>query len=140
MNGKCRAGIILGLVGIALGLSFIHPISVKAQNRAVQPPPPVPAQVQVQVGIPAPGGPANDPKKGGFTDALSFPTDRKANRILEAAGDFIKEEAWGEAAKLLQSLLDTTEDIFVEIDRQGGKHWTSLKGEANRLLGTMPPQ
>jgi len=100
-------------------------------------------QVQFQIAAP-PVGPVGrtgeDPKKAGFTDAISFPTDRKAARILEAGADFIKEEAWGEAARLLQSLLDTPEDIFVEVERQGGKHWTSLKNEANRLLGTMPPQ
>lgn len=72
------------------------------------------------------------------TDALTFPTDRKASRSLSAAEDFIKEEAWGEAARVLQSLLDTPEDVFIEVPRDGATRWVSLRGEANRLMGTMP--
>jgi outer membrane protein assembly factor BamB len=97
-------------------------------------------QVQIKmVGPAVVGGPANG-KKAGFADSFSFPTDRKARRTLEAAEDFIKDQSWGEAAKLLQSLLDTKEDVFVEVKRGDATHWTSLKSEANRLLGTMPAE
>ncbi len=93
-------------------------------------------QIQVKVGGPV--GVAG--KKAGFADSFSFPTDRKARRTLEAAEDFIKDHSWGEAAKLLQSLLDTKEDVFVEVKHGEATHWTSLKSEANRLLGTMPAE
>jgi outer membrane protein assembly factor BamB len=84
---------------------------------------------------------ADDPnKKPAMTDAVSFPTDRKARRSIEKAEDLIQEGAWGEAASVLQKLLDTPEDIFIEVKRNQGTHWASLRQEANRLIGAMPPQ
>jgi outer membrane protein assembly factor BamB/tetratricopeptide (TPR) repeat protein len=116
-----RALDLLGAVGLigALAIAFI------------------PAQGQ---GIKAEKKPAGDSNKNpGFTDAVTFPTDRKAKRTIEAAAELIKEESWGDAARLLQRLLDTKEDIFVEVQRNEGVQWASLKTEANRLLGSMPP-
>src|SRR5947207_10313426 len=92
-----------------------------------------------------PGGP--EAAKEEMTDALSMPTDRKAEKQIQAAQDLIKEEKWGEAASILQKLLESKEDIFVEVERrtkgsdgkeQVTKQRTSLRVEANRLLGTMP--
>src|SRR4029079_12585013 len=45
-------------------------------------------------------------------DAFTLPTDRPARQKLEAAEDYIKEEAWKEAAGLLQAVLDMKEDSF----------------------------
>lgn len=77
------------------------------------------------------------------TDAISLTVDRQAKKRIEFAEDYIKEEAWGEAAKALQSLLDAKEDLFLQVRRKGndGKEvvrWTSVRAEANRLLGTLP--
>jgi len=98
----------------------------------------------------APGAPATDePGKEEMTDALSIPTDRRSQQSINAAQDLIKEEKWGEASTLLQKLLESKEDIFVEVERRtkgpDGKEKvtrqrTSLRVEANRLLGTMPAQ
>ena len=82
-----------------------------------------------------------------MTDALGIPTDRKSQQSIQAAQDLITEKSWGEAAKILQKLLESKEDIFVEVERRtkdpDGKEKvtrqrTSLRVEANRLLGTMP--
>src|SRR5207249_11444748 len=96
--------------------------------------------------VPAqPGGP--EAAKEEMTDALSIPTDRKSQKSIDAAQDMIKEEKWGEAASILQKLLESKEDIFVEVERrtkgpdgkeQITRQQTSLRVEANRLLGTMP--
>jgi outer membrane protein assembly factor BamB/tetratricopeptide (TPR) repeat protein len=94
-----------------------------------------------------PGQPATEPAKEEMTDALSMPTDRKAEKSIQAAQDLIKEESWGQAASILQKLLESKEDIFVEVERrtkgpdgkeQVTRQRTSLRVEANRLLGTMP--
>jgi outer membrane protein assembly factor BamB len=99
---------------------------------------------------PAPPGAAEEPGPEEFTDALTIPTDRKAKRKLNAAEDLIThDKAWGDAAKILQDLLEAKEDHFVEVDRKekgpDGKmktvvHRTSVRSEANRLLGMMPAE
>ncbi len=75
------------------------------------------------------------------TSALSLPTERKAQQVIEAARALIQEKEWGQVVRALQSLLDTREDGFVKVTREvpGGKevNWVSIKAEANRLLGTM---
>jgi tetratricopeptide (TPR) repeat protein len=92
-----------------------------------------------------PGGP--EAAKEEMTDALSIPTDRKSQKSIDAAQDLIKEENWAQAANILQKLLESKEDIFVEVERrtkgpdgkeQVTRQRTSLRVEANRLLGTMP--
>ena len=77
---------------------------------------------------------------GAPSDAITFPTDRKAKTSLSLAEDFIKEKSWGEASRILQSLLESKEDVFVEVQRNGKPTRTSLWREANRLLGAMPSQ
>ena len=110
-----------------------------------QPPPP-PAQIfgkvgRVQVdpnGRLIGGAIDENDKVTAFTDAITFPTDRKAKTSLSLAEDFIKEQSWGEAARILQSLLEAKEDVFVEVQRDGKPSRTSLWREANRLIGAMP--
>jgi outer membrane protein assembly factor BamB len=88
--------------------------------------------------------PANAAKEGEFTDAISLPTDRKVRQNLEAAEqDYIKSAQWAEASKLLQSVLMSKEDVFVQVRRKGPDgqekvRWVSARAEANRLLATMP--
>jgi outer membrane protein assembly factor BamB/tetratricopeptide (TPR) repeat protein len=100
--------------------------------------------------VPGAGPVSEEPAKEEFTDALTIPTDRKAKRRLQAAEDLIvHDKAWGDAAKILQDLLESKEDLFVEVERKEkgpdgkmktGVHRTSVRTEANRLLGTMPPE
>jgi outer membrane protein assembly factor BamB len=87
------------------------------------------------------GGGAIDQAERNSVDALTFPTDRKAKRSLSAAEDFIKEESWGEAARILQSLMDIKEDVFIETPGPNNTiKRSSLRGDADRLIGSLPPK
>jgi hypothetical protein len=88
---------------------------------------------------------ATQGKEGEFADALTLPTDRKARMSLQAAEDYIGEAAWDQATHVLQLLLNGKEDLFVEVKRsdatgKASSQWTSIRFEANRLLGTMPAE
>src|SRR5262249_2747020 len=79
---------------------------------------------------------------GPATSAITLPTERKAQQVMNAARQLVGEKEWGQA---LQSLLDTPNDGFVQVTREAagpnGKasvQWVSMKAEANRLLGLMP--
>src|SRR5262249_34378764 len=53
------------------------------------------------------------------------------------------EESWTEAVRILQSVLDNSEDSFVEDEAttpEGKKttKWVSVRSRANRMVGTMP--
>src|SRR5262249_12040989 len=93
------------------------------------------------VPIDNPGNPS-DPSE--FSQAIQLPTDSKLKKKLDAAQDYIKEEKWTEAARILQGLLDITEDKFVQVPKKDVNNketliWTSVKSEANRMVGTLPP-
>jgi outer membrane protein assembly factor BamB len=97
-----------------------------------------------QLKLAPPLGAATPPADGELEGALTLPTDRQTKKRLEAAqDDYIKHEAWKEAASLLQSVLNSKEDVFVPIKRKGADnqektHLVSARKEANRLIGTMP--
>src|SRR5947199_344832 len=84
-------------------------------------------------------GPGASP--GEFTDAITLPKNNDAHKLITAAEELLKEEAWGDVARALQSLLDAKEDAFVQLRRKvAGKEtvqWLSIRAEANRLIGTM---
>jgi outer membrane protein assembly factor BamB/tetratricopeptide (TPR) repeat protein len=88
--------------------------------------------------------PANG-QPGEASSGITLPHDRQAKRRIEKAEELIEEKAWGEAARVLQFLLDAKEDSFLEVKRKGpdGKETTSdvsVRTEANRLLGKLPPE
>lgn len=105
------------------------------------------AQVQMLPGgglaqMAVPGAPGAG-RETEFTDAITLPTDRQAKKRIEAAEDCIRDEDWGTASRLLQSLLDAQEDVFIQVKRkdvQGREtlQWTSVRSEANRLLAALP--
>src|SRR5205823_13882499 len=107
-----------------------------AIQAAPPPPPPAVKGAPVQAAPPATDpGPENE-----FTDAITLPTDRTVKKRLEAARDnYIQFEAWSDAANLLQRILDSKEDVFVQVRQKNEEkvRWVSAKAEANRLLGTM---
>jgi outer membrane protein assembly factor BamB len=79
-----------------------------------------------------------------FTDAVTLPVDREARRLMQAAQDYIKKKEWRIAAECLQSLLENREDSFLEVENaneQGKteKRRVSVRTEANRLIGELPP-
>jgi TolA-binding protein len=76
---------------------------------------------------------------------LKLPADPAQKKRLDAARDYIKEEAWNETVWLLQKLLDVAQDSFVEgvgKDAKGKEvvAWVSVRSEAERLLGSLPPK
>lgn len=71
--------------------------------------------------------------------ALTLPTDPANEKKLEGVKDYLQREAWAEAARLLQSLLDGP-DAFVPV--RGAEteiaRWTTLHAETHRLLESLP--
>lgn len=132
--------VLLVLVGVAL-------LGIWALQSAATAQPVLQKQViingQIQFADGKPGGMSGEDPNAENNAAISFPTDNKLKRKLEAAQDFIKEELWGEAVDVLQDLLNRIEDVMVQVGRRGpdGKEIqqrTSIKAEANRLLGSLP--
>lgn len=144
MRRTCGVLLGVGILGLA---SSWHVLPVLAQPPAVPPAvggqpgaqrPFLRGQLPAGLMVAADVGPTNE-----FTDAITLPSDRQAKKRIEAAEDCIKDEDWGNAARLLQALLDAKEDVFLQVRRQdlNGRetvHWTSVRAEANRLIGSMP--
>src|SRR5262245_8399544 len=107
-SSRRTVAVLLSLGGLA-GLALLPTLGAAPQQAAPQPVPAQPGGVIIRgkavlqpapagIGPAAPGGPSE------FTDALTLPTDRDAKKRIDAAEDYIKEEAWGEASQLLQAL------------------------------------
>jgi outer membrane protein assembly factor BamB len=102
------------------------------------------AQRGVIKGLPGIPGKA-DEDKSAFTDAVTVPVNRESKQVVQAAQAYIKKKEWQTAVELLQSLLEDKQDSFVEVD--GGaddkgkatKRRVSVRIEANRLIGELPP-
>ncbi len=126
--------------GIACALAVIaYAPLIEAQDAV-----PAKKKGSVKKAAPAQSPAGVNVKEGEFTDALTLPTDRKARKAIEYAEDLMRDGQWADAGHALQILLNSKEDMFVEVQRKGpdGKEssqWTSIRFEANRLLGTMPP-
>ena len=92
-------------------------------------------------------GPA-EKKAEGDKDAdgsygINLLTDSNTRKRLATAADYIKAQAWTEAIRLLQGILEAKDDVFVPVHRteQGGRtrtQWVSARLEAEHLLGSMP--
>jgi outer membrane protein assembly factor BamB len=149
MSSKRRIGLVLAGVGALSALSFLPAAlgQVKVEIKAAaaplaarRPVPPIIGQLD------------NEMVPPGDFEGIQLPKNPDAQKLIAAAEDLIKESLqkpdnpqWVEAARALQSLLDAPEDAFVQLKRKGpdGKetvHWTSIRSEANRLLGAMPPE
>jgi outer membrane protein assembly factor BamB/tetratricopeptide (TPR) repeat protein len=105
--------------------------------------PALPAGVMQQLPAQAPG--ANNDNE--YSEGITLATDRNIKKILEAAQELIdeaaKNDSWGEAAGLLQQVLDVKEDVFVPVKRRSADgvektHQVSARSEANRMLEAMP--
>jgi outer membrane protein assembly factor BamB len=133
--------VVLGigiLIALALGpvTSALSQVRVQVQGRPLQPAGgPVPAAIQPVV--------PEDPNE--FRADLTLQTDNRLSKKIEAAKDYMKDESWDEACHILQRLLEVNEDSWMPIKGTGadGKektYWASVRNEADRLLGTMPPK
>jgi outer membrane protein assembly factor BamB len=88
-----------------------------------------------------PGQPDAGPDEA--AQSIQLPTDGRLKKKLDAARDYIKEQSWGEASRILQSLLDAEQDSFVDVlgkDHDGKPTHTnvSVRVEAEHLLSTFP--
>jgi outer membrane protein assembly factor BamB len=108
--------------------------------KAVQVAPAVPIQPPVPGGIAPAVSSENE-----LTDALTLPADRKIQKMLDTAEDYKKNEDWTNVAKILQSVLNAKEDVFVPVKRKDAHGQErisriSARAEANRLLSTIDPK
>ncbi len=71
-------------------------------------------------------------------DGVFLPPDRQAKRRLEMADELIGEGRYGEAVRLLGSLLEGPEDFFFK-PHPDQPVFRSLKAESGRLLSKLPP-
>jgi outer membrane protein assembly factor BamB/tetratricopeptide (TPR) repeat protein len=72
-------------------------------------------------------------------DGVFLPPDRTAKRRLETGQELIEAKRYGEAVRLLGSLLESSEDFFFRPDPKQ-QMYRSLKAEAARLLAEMPAE
>jgi outer membrane protein assembly factor BamB len=80
---------------------------------------------------------------GAAPDPIILPTSRKTANQIKAAHEYIAAKDWDNAVKLLQRVLDESEDSLLETpikDPQGKEiiRRTSARAEAERLLVTLP--
>ncbi len=73
-----------------------------------------------------------------LADNVFMPAPRTTLQRLVQARDLLQEGRFGEAVRNLGSILDAQEDFFFQPNRDEPIH-RSLKAEAQRLIGAMPP-
>ncbi|MEX0676434.1 MAG: PQQ-binding-like beta-propeller repeat protein [Pirellulales bacterium] len=128
------------LVAAAAGLGILIPSGLASLAQAPQPaaPPGVRVrQVQIRRNFARNAALRGDDELA--ADGVFLPPDRQAKRRLELAGELIGERRFGEAVRLLGSLLEDKEDFFFKPDAEEPV-FRSLKAEAGRLLAELPPQ
>jgi outer membrane protein assembly factor BamB len=131
---------LTGFLGWLAGVVLVMGLAVRTEEASAQP-----AKVPLQpgpAGGPAAGGAAGQQPGGDsseetrFTDRVRLPVDRSANRKIERVKEWVEREEWGDAVRLLQNILNSPEDVVLK-DEKG--RWVSVRYEANRILGEMPP-
>ncbi len=111
----------------------------------------VPVLGQIIVDGPALKAPPKLPKPAdGSTlsaqySAIKLIENSNFRQYLNVARDCIKDKAWQDAVTAIQTILDNKEDFYAQVTELGpdGKktqRWTSVKFEANNLLGSMPDE
>jgi outer membrane protein assembly factor BamB len=83
--------------------------------------------------------PARPGQEEDVVDGVFLPPDRTAKHRLEAAEEMIGERRYGESVRYLGSLLEGSEDFFFRPEGSGTVY-RSLKGEAGRLIASLPPE
>src|SRR5262249_51631913 len=78
-----------------------------------------------------------------FSHFASLPSDPAIARKLQAARDYLGNEAWDDAIHVLQSVLEVREDVFVPLrhrDKNGEETVGrgSARAEARRMLASLP--
>jgi outer membrane protein assembly factor BamB/tetratricopeptide (TPR) repeat protein len=143
-----RASIVLLPLFVAVSIVWLEPghAQEKAKDKAaVKVAPALPAPPGMAKGVPA-GRPGSNVDPDGFlNNGIHLVKDEKRrDRQIEAALDYIEKERWDIAIERLQKLLEIEEDVFVRLKRKNDAgeesyNWVSAKQEADRILGTLPP-
>lgn len=146
--GRWRRWGILGSLTSTIAIGIVSAQAPQAPQKA-QPLPPQAPPIQVRVGagqvlingrVGMIGQIGNDPSRDNNNQRVRLPIDPRARRKVEEAKRFIDTQDWQSAVKILQSLLDASEDNFLqESDSDKGRR-VSVRAEANRLLGSLPPE
>jgi len=133
-----RAGGVALTVAAFATLAFLQvaraqklPAVEAAQPNVAQPPQPQPGQ---------PGQPGDAIEQ---ESNITLKRDNEKAAKIEAAQDYINTEDWKQATELLQLLLQLESDVFAQLPRKDAegkvtKVWTSVRGEAKRLVATLP--
>ncbi|MDH3718632.1 MAG: PQQ-binding-like beta-propeller repeat protein, partial [Planctomycetota bacterium] len=86
---------------------------------------------------------ADDEETLRLTEPVFLPPDRRMVRMLQTSRKLLDQDRYSEATRALARILTAEEDFFVA-DRPGvageGRHFRSLKNEARRIVGQLPPQ
>jgi tetratricopeptide (TPR) repeat protein/outer membrane protein assembly factor BamB len=158
MGKTCRFGLAVtsGCALLAvLALFCIDPAAGQIKRVQIKPPPPPPPQIIIggpgggpvfvgPGGLVAPG--TSSGGSGSQFSAIKLAEKSEYRQFIEVARDCIKDKAWNDAATALQTILDNKEDFYVRVkerDPHTGRETerrTSVKYEANNLLGSMPEE
>jgi len=84
------------------------------------------------------GSEAGQDLAGAAARGIFAAPDRTLVQLLGKAESLVEEGRYVEAVRCLGAILDSPEDYFYQPDRGGPVH-RSLKSEAERMLGRMPP-
>ena len=97
-----------------------------------------------------PGQPAQPGAGTGTAAGLSsvkMIEDPNQRKRIEVGGDLIRDKVWNDAVKVLQGVLDEKKDYYVQVRerdpldvKKENIRWTSVKFEANNLIGSMDPE
>ncbi len=71
-------------------------------------------------------------------DNVFLPADRRTLQDLSKSRELLEQGRYGEAVRYLGAILDAPEDYFFQPDKKAPIH-RSLKAEAQRLIGQLPP-
>jgi outer membrane protein assembly factor BamB len=77
--------------------------------------------------------------------SVKITEDSRFRRVINVGRDCIKDEEWKQAVDALQAILKERQDYYVQVHEtdefgNGIPRWTSVKYEANNLIGSMPLQ
>lgn len=78
-----------------------------------------------------------------FVRLITLTDSEQMSKRLDAAREHMHAREWVEAARLLQSVIDSPEDYWVFAQpwgkQQEARVWMSARGRAEQLLGSFPP-
>jgi len=103
-----------------------------------------PPHLAGQNAVPAPAAPAPEAEEADqITERVFLPPDRSIRQLLDRAEQLLNQQRFSEAVQALQTVLNAPEDYFYRPEdnalQPGGQTYRSIKSEARRLIGKLPP-